>query len=216
MSIEIKIQRNSEILFVEYGQQRSMIEHRAVDGSGNPIPWYTYPFIEYISCFKCSDVAVFEYGSGHSSFYWASRSRSVTSIEHDTEWMDIVSKKAPKNLKLLLRLTQEAYVNAIREQKTQFDIIIIDGRWRLECAQTAASFLAPGGMIVFDNSDWYPQACSVLREQGFFQCDFSGFGPVNNYTWTTSLFILADARLQKGYVNPVPIGSWKQTSDGND
>jgi len=47
-----------------------------------------------------------------------------------------------------------------------------------------------GVIVIFDNSDWYPKTVEFLRENlGWVQIDFHGFGPINNYTWTTSLFV---------------------------
>jgi hypothetical protein len=45
-------------------------------------------------------------------------------------------------------------------------------------------------MLILDNSDWYPNSVSFLQgELGWIQADFHGFGPINNYTWTTSVFL---------------------------
>ena len=49
-----------------------------------------------------------------------------------------------------------------------------------------ASFL----MIIFDNSDWYPNTIRQIQNSiNLVQIDFHGFGPINNYTWTTSIFL---------------------------
>jgi hypothetical protein len=61
-------------------------------------------------------------------------------------------------------------------------------------------------MIVLDNSERYPGTTAALRAGGFFQMDFSGFGPINAYAWTTSLFMRAEQRLQQGFTPPRPIG----------
>jgi hypothetical protein len=50
--------------------------------------------------------------------------------------------------------------------------------------------LAGGMMIILDNSDWFPETVDVLRSTlGWFELDFHGFGPINGYTWTTTIFI---------------------------
>lgn len=56
-------------------------------------------------------------------------------------------------------------------------------------APAAVAFLRPGGLMILDNSDWYPNTAAYLRERGLIQIDMHGFGPVNPYTWTTSLFL---------------------------
>ena len=52
----------------------------------------------------------------------------------------------------------------------------------------ALEHIAPGGVVIFDNSDWYRQAGRTLREGGLIQVDMSGFGPINGLTWMTSFF----------------------------
>jgi hypothetical protein len=48
--------------------------------------------------------------------------------------------------------------------------------------------LRPGGMIVLDNSDWFPLTAAALRDYDLIEVDMSGFGPINDSAWTTSLF----------------------------
>jgi len=45
-------------------------------------------------------------------------------------------------------------------------------------------------MVIFDNSDWYPKTIEFLRNTlDWIEVDFHGFGPINDYTWTTTIFI---------------------------
>lgn len=81
----------------------------------------------------------------------------------------------------------------------KFNVIVIDGEsidnktTRPKCLETALKILdysfETGGMIIFDNSDWYADTCKKLREKGFIQVDFHGFAPINAYTHTTSIFL---------------------------
>jgi len=45
-------------------------------------------------------------------------------------------------------------------------------------------------MVIFDNSDWYE---STIRdfdsELGWHRIDFCGLGPINGYTWVTSVYL---------------------------
>ena len=56
-------------------------------------------------------------------------------------------------------------------------------------ARSAVKILKPGGFIVLDNSDWYPNAARVLREADLIQVDFHDFRPQHHYRCTTSLFM---------------------------
>jgi hypothetical protein len=202
------ILKNSKILFCDLGQYRTMRTHRPIDANGEPLPWYTYPMIEYLKSFNFSDKVVYEWGCGNSSTFWANRCKKVISCEHNKYWFDYMMSIKRDNQDILLFTDQESYVKAIEKSGEIFDIIIIDGEYRNQCAGLAPQFLRNGGFIILDNSDWYPSTSEFLREQGFFQIDFSGFGPVNNYTWTTSMFIRCNQIFQKkgSYLGPRPIG----------
>lgn len=155
----------------------------------NPLPWYTYPAIEYLDQFDLSKSIIFEYGSGNSSKFWSTRSQSVISIESNLSWYEKGNRELSANQTLLLRIEKDEYVNAINENENQFDVIIIDGIYRYNCTINAIMKLKEGGLIILDNSDWYPNTTSFLRDTGFTQIDFIGCGPINSYAWCTSFFI---------------------------
>ena len=70
----------------EFAIERSIDEKVCIDKDGNPIPWYTYPAIEYLSQFDYSQKEIFEFGCGYSSMFWANRAKKVTSIEDNINW----------------------------------------------------------------------------------------------------------------------------------
>lgn len=47
----------------EFAIERTINEKICIDRDGNPIPWYTYPAIEYLSQFDVTDKDVFEFGA---------------------------------------------------------------------------------------------------------------------------------------------------------
>lgn len=202
---------NFRLLAINYGQWRSINEGKAINVFGEPIPWYTYPAIEYLNQFDFSEKNIFEFGSGNSSLYWASRVKSVVSVESDPAWYDIVKNSLKSNQKLMLRQDGVSHVNSLAELGMKFDIIVIDGNWRRNCAHLAVDYLKSGGIVILDNSDWYPNTATDLRSNGFFQINFSGFGPINNYTWTTSIFIQQFQDLQINFKNVLPIGGIVQS-----
>jgi hypothetical protein len=74
-----------------------------VDENG-PVPWYTYPMIEFLPAVLRPEFRVFEYGSGASSIWWSGRVGGVVSVEHDVQWYRQVEKSIPKrNHTLVLR-----------------------------------------------------------------------------------------------------------------
>ena len=70
----------------DFAIERTIDEKVCIDKDGNPIPWYTYPAIEYLSQFDYSDKEIFEFGCGYSSMFWANRAKKVTSIEDNINW----------------------------------------------------------------------------------------------------------------------------------
>ena len=89
--------KNFKTLAIVFGQWRSIREKMPIDGQGKPIPWYTYPAIEYLKQLNLIDKNVFEWGSGNSSLFWAGRAKSVVSIESDKNWFNEVNKKKLDN-----------------------------------------------------------------------------------------------------------------------
>jgi len=203
-------------LFLAQGFLRSAVGTRPVDALGRPIPWFTYPAVEYLKQFDFSDRRVFEYGAGNSSLFWAQRAKEVWAVESDRQWFEQVSRLCPSNLFLLLETAKDDYVSSIGKAGGKFDVIVIDGRWRNACADVCALHLADHGIIVFDNSDRRYEGCDRLREQGFFEIDFSGFSPVNGYASTTSVFIRAPAALQSGFSPPQPVGGLGERAGSDD
>ncbi len=184
------------ILWSKYGYLKSAAKNSAIDSSGVPLPWYTYPAIEFITQLDFSNKSLFEYGSGNSTLFWSRVCTSVTSVEHNPAWFDIVSASAPANCQLLLEPDLDRYVDAIDRFPDGFDIIVVDGyaekRTRAKCAQKALAHLKRGGMIILDNADWLPASSMILRQTGLIEVDMAGFGPINHYTWTTSFFLSRD------------------------
>jgi hypothetical protein len=190
----------TNIFWREQGYLRSVVQQRCVDATGAPIPWYTYPAIEFLKQLDFTSKAVFEYGSGHSTFFWGARAARVVSIEHSPEWFETVSHRASSNCTVTLETDPVAYIHAIERTDDTYDLIAVDGlvpnRARAKCAMLALRHLAPGGLIVLDNSDYLPGSTALLRMAGLIQVDMSGLGPSNDYAWTTSLFLTRDYALQ--------------------
>jgi len=179
-----------------YGHFASQRAGRPVDRAGQPLPWYTYPAIEYLNTIDLRDRHVFEFGSGNSSLFWADRASSVTSIEHDAPWFETIKKSTRANQTLLLVEDREAYVDSLRASGRKYGVIVVDGERRERCARAAIDALEDDGFIVFDNADWWPGATALLRAADLIQVDFTGFGPANQYVWTTSLFLRRNVRIR--------------------
>jgi predicted O-methyltransferase YrrM len=136
------------------------------------------------------DLTVFEYGSGFSTLFWAKRAKKIVSVEHDLEWFNEISSRAPENTEIILASKNVgSYVKTISERGT-FDIVVIDGTGesRLACCQLAPKYLNSGGFIILDNSDLWPESAATLRNADLIQVDFTGLAPLSCHWHTTSIF----------------------------
>ncbi len=190
-----KFQRFIDIWLKEYALNKTIEEKKSIDKDGNPIPWYTYPAIEYLSQFDYSQKKVFEFGVGYSSLYWAKRAKSVISIEDNQEYYKRWTTEFNEdNLEIKWRDEGNAYEDAIFEDEEKYDVIIIDGKRRAECAEVAVKKISDNGFIILDDADRinvsheYVNAVEALKKGNFLQVDFYGFCPMNNFSKTTSIF----------------------------
>lgn len=57
-----------------------------------PLPWLSFPAIEYVQSQMTSGMNIFEYGSGASTLFWLHHQANVISIEHDAGWYQRLSE----------------------------------------------------------------------------------------------------------------------------
>ena len=193
---------NYKILSKEYGHFRSAKDWQSVDKDGQPIPWYTYPMVEFLKQLDFSQKTVFEYGSGNSTLFWAERCKRVVAIEDDPAWYKLIKPRLPANVEYILVDNKADYVQAIHQFDELFDIIIVDGSHRFECTKTARNRLSTTGMMILDNADWFIQTTAFLRGTNLLEIDMAGFNPINGYATTTSVFMSRQIDLQ-------PVGTYQ-------
>jgi hypothetical protein len=132
--------------------------------------------------------AVFEFGSGNSTLWWGARAQHVTAVEHDPLWFSEVRSHVGASVDYRLCTDVGQFATAINHGPRP-DIVVIDGKWRHECARTTVERLDGSGLVVLDNADWYECSAGLLSAAGYREIPFTGFGPVNPYVWTTSVFV---------------------------
>lgn len=163
-----------------------------VDVNNNPLPWVTYSFIDFIKDRLKPEHAVFEFGSGNSTSFYAQRTGIVVSVEHDKEWYDKISKEKPDNAEVIFcELVRDGdYCRMPVKLGEQFDIIIVDGRDRVNCCIQALQALSASGVVVLDDSERleYRDGINYLLDQGFKQIPFSGISPGLFYYKSTTVF----------------------------
>jgi len=178
--------------FERVGFVESQLRGESVDARGKPVPWLTYPAIAFLQTRVPSGLTVLEYGSGNSTLWWSQHAARIIAIEHDAEFHARLLTRLPENAECLLVADTP---DGVYERKAEsfgciFDVVVIDGMRRVECAQTSMKSLKPEGVIIFDNSDRkdVEPALTYLKQIGFRSIDFRG--PSSLITWsnTTTIF----------------------------
>jgi predicted O-methyltransferase YrrM len=140
------------------------------------LAWWSYPAMRRVDEFLSSrpGARIFEYGAGASTLWLAKRAGQVDSVEHDGQWAETVREllvDTTGNVKLhavppiaatadtVVRsgraghtdLDFADYVSTIDEVGGPFDLIVVDGRARVDAFRRALDHLADDGVVVFDN-----------------------------------------------------------------
>jgi len=170
--------------------------HQAVDANNQPIPWVTYSFIDFIKTRLNNNLSIFEYGSGNSTLFYAKNVKKVVSVEHDKAWYDRIVKEKASNAEMIFTALERGgeYSKKATLLGEKFDIIIVDGRDRVNCCMNSINALTESGVLILDDSERevYQKARTFLIEKGFKELPFTGISPGLFYNKTTSVFYKAD------------------------
>lgn len=171
------------------GWYKSFIYKRPIDKNGQPIPWLNYAFLDFIQPRLKKTFVMFEYGSGNSTLWFSQYIQHIDSVEHDKDWYHQILSKLPLNSTLYFKsLETDDYEKCILFTAHYYDMVLIDGRKRLECAQASVQKLKKDGVIILDNSEHYPKIFDFLKSQGFKEITFSGLAPIVPLKTNTSIF----------------------------
>ena len=177
---------------LEDGWFQSFYQGMCVDRQGNPLPWLTYPALAFLAQRVGGGMRVFEYGCGNGTLWWAAHAGAVRCVEHDRGWYDQIAARVPGNVKLALEeaTPDGPYARAVLSDTLPFDIVVIDGYDRVNCARHAVQALSPAGVIIWDDSERseYEPGFQALAECGFRRLPFAGATPLVSYKSETSLF----------------------------
>ena len=175
------------------------------------VPWWTYDAIAAVTSWFAdrhgSPTRVFEYGSGASTLWLARRASEVHSVEHHRGFGEMMAAELAQFDHVTLQIVEPTaserpvvasakeghrgldfadYVAAINSVDGHFDLVVVDGRAREACLEAAQGRLAPGGVVVFDNSRRrrYREA---IRASGMLERRCRGLTPTLPYPEQTSI-----------------------------
>lgn len=161
-------------------------------------PWITFSAVKWLEAILRPDDRIFEWGSGKSTIWLATRVSSVVSVESDPEWFRKVSnwlieeKLENVNLKFIGKepvMAWKPYVDEIKAHDGKFDIIFIDGdlETRTVCAEAAVEVAGEGTVILLDNSVRMSEAAKVLEAWAAEYVTFYGAG-LRGQIWGTTFY----------------------------
>ena len=170
----------------------SLGARRPLDPNGDPIPWMNYAVVRLLKERLTTDLTLFEYGSGYSTEFFAARVAVVTSVEYDAEWVERIRSRMPGNATIVFREADGdgEYCRAIHTVGQPLDVVVIDGRDRVNCLRQALGALTPRGVILFDDThrERYRDAFAIAREAGFRALSLDGLKPTGNEADETTIF----------------------------
>ncbi len=194
--LKMLISMNSGGYLKEIGWINSFKHQIPIDKDDNPLPWVTYSFIDFISDRLNKTMDVFEFGSGNSTLWYASKVNTVTSVEHDNTWFRKIKKSMPKNVNINYKVLiyDGEYSKFDKALDRKFDIVIVDGRDRVNCMKNAINAIEEKGVIILDDSERksYNDGIEFLEDQGFKRIDFWGISPGLFYKKCTTIFYQND------------------------
>ena len=176
------------------GHFRSSLKMAAVSRHGEPIPWYTYSSLDFLSARNYTGKTILEFGGGQSTLWWSARAKHVVTFEGKKDWYDRIAPGLPANVELHYiqkntPSTDGAQVAQILSTKTsdRYDVIVIDGLNRSQMIDIACERLATDGIILCDNSEGYG-FYEGFKDKGLDRVDFFGNAPGVVLPHCTSLY----------------------------
>lgn len=177
---------------LDLGWFNSFKSGNPVDKANNPIPWFTYPAVEFLTERLNNTMKVFEFGSGNSTLFFAERANQIISVEHNKDWYNKISKQSPANSKIIYAKADHSneYLDVLKMSNQKFNIIIVDGIYRNECLIESISYLSENGVIILDDSERleYSEGINRILDNQFKRIDFWGISPGYLYRKATTIF----------------------------
>ncbi len=161
------------------GWLKSLVESKPLDAEGNQIPWMNYSIVNILKERLQKDFHLFEFGSGFSTLFYAELVQRVVSVEHDKEWYDLQKNSLPENAEIIFKNkdVDGEYCRTILNTGQKWDVIVVDGRDRVNCIKQSIETLTECGVILLDDSsrERYREGISFAQSKGFRALNIESF-----------------------------------------
>ncbi|MGB7293175.1 MAG: hypothetical protein WBD99_13460 [Thermodesulfobacteriota bacterium] len=188
----------------------SCFKMKAVSKNGEPIPWYTYPCIDFLKYRSYEDKYVLEFGGGQSTIWWAKRAKKVITLEGDREWYEKIKTSIPDNVDLEYVSMENKDINVSQvktvleaKQNSKYDVIVIDGLFRYEMIEIALTLMKDEGLIICDNAEGFG-LYEGFKKSGLNRVDFFGNAPGVVLPHATSIFFKSSS-FAFSSKHPIPV-----------
>tara|TARA_R110000824_G_scaffold329779_2_gene516499 strand:- start:886 stop:1419 length:534 start_codon:yes stop_codon:yes gene_type:complete len=171
-------------------------------------PWLTTDAIIHLKRVmeESKNLKILEFGSGSSTVWFANNYEcELVSIEHDANWHKMVCEniRDNKNITLILKpsgvigrsdLLEHSYAPTCETfEDNYFDIVLIDGRSRVDCFKYSERVLKEGGLMILDNSERieYSYIMEIYKDKTQYNYPQIGADKYNfNYPgWATTIWV---------------------------
>lgn len=154
------------------------------------LPFMDPAEVRLIESYLHENTRMLEFGCGGSTLHFARKVKRLFAIEHDREWFERMKSRVPDNVTLRhvakgpdpegnrvvassweelthsTRWTEfGGYIGAPKSFGTVFDVVLIDGRARPECARAILPLLATDGIVFIH--DYFMRAHYRVVEEGY-------------------------------------------------
>ena len=151
----------------------------AIDKNGEPMPWLSYPLLDFLKPRLNNNMVLFEYGGGNSTLFYSNHVKEVYTVESDKQWYEIIKNPAKQNTHIYYEPIDETPVEYIEKPgklNKKFHLIIVDGMNRNECLLFCKDQLEANGVIIADDTNQYNygSALAEIEKMGFKRLDFWG------------------------------------------
>jgi hypothetical protein len=147
------------------------IELRSATPTKLRLPWWPFPVTDFVREILPAGARVFEFGAGGSTLWLEDLGAMVTAVEHDAQWFQLLQAETGPDTTLILREPEKdgrtgsemadgyfdsylAVVDAVEPRS--LDLVIVDGRCRVEAGLRGLGKIRPGGWLLLDDS-WRPR-----------------------------------------------------------
>jgi len=140
--------------------------------------WTSYPLHQFLHSLNLKGKNVLEFGSGGSTVFFLKRKANLLTFEHSNVWIEKLKPKLQKydNWKInpvnyvsreTVQNAHEEYLKGLEAVRDNFlDLVLVDGRHRVECIRASIPKVKKNGYIILDDSDRpeYLEAFELLKE----------------------------------------------------